>query len=41
MQLALSLTPRRTYAISRRRVRARVRRLAFLAFPRLTGFLVL
>lgn len=41
MQLALSYGPGRFMAISRRRVRAAYRKLAFKAFPRLTSFLVL
>lgn len=41
MQLSLSLNHQRQWAVSRRRVRASYRRMAFKAFPRLTGFLVL
>ncbi len=41
MQLALSIAPGRTLALSRRRTRSWLRRLAFKAFPRLTAYVVL
>lgn len=41
MQVALSYGPRKFLTLSRRRVRASYRQMAFKAFPRLTGFIVL
>ena len=41
MQLSLSFGPQRRLAVSKRHIRAGYRRMAFKAFPRLTGFLVL
>ena len=41
MQLALSYGTGKLLAVSRRRVRASYRRLAFKAFPRLTSFVAL
>lgn len=41
MQVSLSLNHSRQWAVSRRRVRAGYRRIAFKAFPRLTSFIVL
>lgn len=41
MLFSLSLRPGLTVALSRRRMRAGYRRLAFKAFPRLTGFIAL
>ncbi len=41
MQIALSFGHGKMLAVSRRRLRAGYRRLAFKAFPRLTSFIAL